>query len=238
MIEILDKNFYRINGKAYPRITWINSYYPKDRNFYKWLASKGWDEAEEIKETSAESGTKLHSLMNHMLNGSKIEYYRDGVQQFDDKEWMKLQSFVSWYNDTKPDEIEYMEQTVHYDSKKLSFAGTFDLMYIKDDIRYLIDFKTGNGVYPSMNLQLAAYKYAFEQTHKGKKIDVIGILHLGTKHKRHYNLILEEDKFKHKDYFEKFKAVYQIFRNENPVLSPNDKTFESELSLDLNNVIL
>ena len=31
-----------------PSVTWIASYYPKGERFYKWLASKGWDEAEAL----------------------------------------------------------------------------------------------------------------------------------------------------------------------------------------------
>jgi hypothetical protein len=40
------------------------------------------------------------------------------------------------------------------------YAGTLDAIVHMNDARYLMDVKSGKGVYPEVGLQLAAYRYA------------------------------------------------------------------------------
>lgn len=37
---------------AIPSVTWIAGFYPKGIHFYKWLAEKGWDEVEALKQAA------------------------------------------------------------------------------------------------------------------------------------------------------------------------------------------
>jgi hypothetical protein len=42
--------------KYVPSVTWIAGHYPKGVGFYKWLADKGWNEAEAIKTAAGGKG--------------------------------------------------------------------------------------------------------------------------------------------------------------------------------------
>src|SRR3990172_10646192 len=58
--------------KYYPSVTWICGYYPKGIPFYKWLADKGWDEAEAIKNAAGDKGSKVHSACQLLDTGIEI----------------------------------------------------------------------------------------------------------------------------------------------------------------------
>ena len=56
-----------------PSVTWICDYYPKGIAFWKWLANKGWDEAQAIKEAAGDRGTKVHQAIVDLLDGKLVE---------------------------------------------------------------------------------------------------------------------------------------------------------------------
>lgn len=225
---ILDDRFYRIDGKCYPRITWILEKYPKDEFFYKWLRENG-SSAEDLKDAAAEAGTRIHAAAHRLVMGEILTI--DAVAS--EAEWSKVADFVSWCNTWLPDRIVAAESLTH--SVVHGYAGTFDLMVEKNNKRYLLDLKTGKGVYSSYYLQLAAYKKAFEER-TGQHVDGVGIIHVGTKHKNGYNFILVEDEDDMNKHFDLFLAVKKIFHNEygdNP--TPSDKTFPKTLKLNKTN---
>jgi hypothetical protein len=52
-----------------PSVTWIADHYPKGVGFYKWLANKGWDEAEAIKSAAGDKGSKVHLAIADLIRG-------------------------------------------------------------------------------------------------------------------------------------------------------------------------
>jgi hypothetical protein len=46
-----------------PSITWIAGHYPKGIAFYKWLAGKGWDEAEALKQSALTGRIIMQSII-------------------------------------------------------------------------------------------------------------------------------------------------------------------------------
>lgn len=225
--EIKDDRFYLIDGKHYPRITWILSAYPKDEIFYKWLRDNG-SAAEDIKDAAAESGKRIHEAAHALSMGITVK--RESL--YNDAEWEKVLDFVSWYNTYKPDKIVATESLVY--SATHGYAGTFDLMVEKDGKTYLLDLKTGKGVHNSFYLQLAAYKRAFEEL-TGRHVDGVGIIHVGTKHKCGYNFILVTDESEMNKHFDLFLAVKSIFHNEyGPVPTPQDKVLPLTVKLEIN----
>src|SRR3990167_10405660 len=58
--------------KAVPSSTWIADSYPKGIFFYKWLADKGWDEAEAIKSAAGDKGSKVHMAIEAILRGEEV----------------------------------------------------------------------------------------------------------------------------------------------------------------------
>lgn len=49
--------------KPVPSSTWIAEHWPKGIGFYRWLADKGWDEAEAIKAAAGDKGSAVHNAI-------------------------------------------------------------------------------------------------------------------------------------------------------------------------------
>ena len=65
------------------------------------------------------------------------------------------------------------------------YGGTYDLLMMIDGELWLIDIKTGKGLYPEFALQLAAYRWADyiilpgdPTTYDMPNVDSTGVLHL------------------------------------------------------------
>jgi hypothetical protein len=63
-----------------PSVTWVAGYWPKGIEFYKWLASKGWDEAEAAKHAAGDKGSRVHLAIERILRG---EEFRIDTKVFD-----------------------------------------------------------------------------------------------------------------------------------------------------------
>jgi hypothetical protein len=74
-ITVADKRWYMKPAKdaetglpiylPVPSVTWIAGFWPQGIHFYKWLAEKGWDEAEAIKAAAGDKGSAVHGLVHH-----------------------------------------------------------------------------------------------------------------------------------------------------------------------------
>lgn len=144
-----------------PSASWISSYYPKGREFYRWLASKGWDDAEEIKSTAGDKGSRVHLACADLIAGKELgmdaEYpdKNENMQELTIEEWECLIAFHNWYKEVHPEVLA--SETIVWG---LHHAGTVDLYYMKDDYLYISDIKTGQYVWPSYEVQLNLYAEA------------------------------------------------------------------------------
>lgn len=209
-----------------PSVTWIGEHYPKGIGFFKWLASKGWDEAEALKIAAGERGGKVHQAIAAMLTGRVIGI-EDSFQNpttlqpepLSLEEWECLMSFVAWFGETKP-EVIATEFTVW--NEKYRYAGTVDLLCKIDDKFWLIDFKTSPNIWPSMELQVSAYKH----TPTIPKNCKLGILQL--------NYRLNNRKWKFTpvaDQFQLFLAARRIWAKETEGQKPLQRDYPLVLSL-------
>src|SRR5947209_7507031 len=55
-----------------PSVTWIAGYWPKGIGFYRWLAEKGWDEAEAIKVAAGDKGSRVHLAIEKIIKGEEF----------------------------------------------------------------------------------------------------------------------------------------------------------------------
>jgi len=214
-----------ISKKEYPSVTWITDYYPKGIAFMKWYANKGWDEAEAIKASAGNKGSKVHLAISSMLldNGLKIDDKfpnKDGEQEeLTLEEWECLMSFVEWFEETKP-EPEENEKTLFNDEH--NYAGTADFICTINDERWLIDFKTSANIWPSHELQVSAYNHALD-----KPCDKMAILQLGYKRNKTKKWKFTEVN----DKFELFLAAKKIWENECANVSVFQKDYPTSLTL-------
>lgn len=205
-----------------PSVTWKSEYYPKGIEFYKWLANKGWDESISLKEAAGDKGSKVHTAIVDLIDGEEIsindKYLNPRTKQDEEltlEEYECLMSFVKWFKKTNPKVIN-KEFVVWGDN----YAGTVDLLCEIDEESYIIDFKTSQNIWPSMELQVSAYKHAMKENHK------IAILQLGYKKNK--------DKYKFtpiEDCFEEFKAASILWAKDNKDVAPKQRDYPLSIKL-------
>lgn len=240
-ITTYDERWYKFNEEEFvPSVTWITSFYPKGIQFMKWLASKGWDEAEIIKSARGNHGSKVHQAIEDLITGKKHEVIHDSkyinndtgiLEELTVDEYASVISFNEWFKEVKP-KVILTEVTVL--SRKHNYAGTDDIICKIDDDVWLIDYKISPNIYPSHEIQLSAYKNADVYLDKdGKEHSIAdlgitkqGILQLGYKrNKKGYKFteILDQ--------FDLFLATKKIWAKETAGQQPLQKDYPLSIKL-------
>jgi hypothetical protein len=208
--------------KFVPSVTWIAGHYPKGIPFYRWLADKGWDEAEAIKQAAGNKGSKVHQAIGMYLSGeritmdAKLTNHDTGQQEeLSVEEYDCLLSFTQWYATLDNPKTIATEITVFNDIE--GYAGTVDWLVEIGGELWLIDFKTSQQVWPEYEIQVSAYKHATLPVEKAPKL---GILQIGyKKNKNGWKFTEIEDKY---DLFLSAKAIWA---NETAGEKPKQKDY-------------
>lgn len=225
--------------KFIPSVTWICGFYPKGVQFYKWLASKGWDEAEAIKTAAGDKGSKVHKAIENIIAGGTVKmedmYVNNSTGKSEElsvEEYEAIMSFVTWADEAKP-KFLLTEATVT--SEKYGFSGTVDCVAkIKDDV-YIIDFKTSQNIWQEYEMQISAYKQALtEMGYKTENIK-LAFLQIGYKGNRTKK---DGSRTMHKftmvdDKFELFLHARAIWANETEGQKPKQAEYPLSLSLKI-----
>src|SRR5690242_10192739 len=112
-VTIADERWYMKPGNdpltklptmlAVPSVTWIAGHYPKGIGFYKWLADKGWDESQAIKQAAGNKGSKVHHAIDAILDGFEVridsKYINHETEQLEElslEEVDCIKAFVDW----------------------------------------------------------------------------------------------------------------------------------------------
>lgn len=206
--------------KSVPSVTWIAGHYPKGIGFYKWLADKGWDEAEGIKSAAGDKGSKVHAAISAIIGGYEVRIdskFKNPSTDRDEEltldEIICIDSFKRWFQAVNPISLAW-DVTVFSD--KHNYAGTIDYICKIGEEVYIIDFKTSQAVWAEMEMQVSAYKQAVNNGEndiliEGKpiKVDKLAILQIGYKRNK--------DGFKWNDIedaFDLFLNAQAIWRRE------------------------
>lgn len=242
-VTTTDERFYSIPStnpitglpefKFIPSVTWITGYVFKGLGYYRWLAEKGWDEAEAIKLEAGDKGSKIHQAIEQLIVGATVKlddkFYSpnaDSDEELKPEEYASIMSFKTWYDEAKP---EFILQETTVISEKYNFAGTVDCVAKIGDQLYILDWKTSQYVWPSMEAQLSAYKQALKEM--GRKVDGVklAILQLGyRKNKKNFKFTEVEDQFENL-----FLPAQKFWEKDNKGKSP--KQAEYPLSISLKN---
>lgn len=215
-----------------PSVTWICEHYPKGTAFYKWLASKGWDEAEAIKNAAGDKGSRVHYAIRDLIEGKTVSIDSKYKTSSDEEEkelsleeYECVMAFEAWHKETKP-EFLGCEFIVWGDG----YAGTVDLLCKIDGQSYLVDFKTSQYVWPSHELQVSAYKRAWEEASGLPGTDdlKLAILQVGYKlNKKRYKFTEVEDQYN------EFLAAKTIWAKEQKGVEPKQREYPLRVKLDL-----
>ena len=178
--EIDDSHYYYVNDQFYPGVTTIlDEAAPFPYGLRMFLSQNTPDQQEEIKNTALGLGSKMHDAYEKLLNGVELNLKTDYPTT---KEKKHITSFFQWFTDFKPTNFQ-TEQVVA--SLTHRFAGTLDFICEKDGETWLIDFKTSKVIGLNYELQVAAYKQAYEEM-TGMKVDHMAILRTASLHKCGY----------------------------------------------------
>lgn len=219
-----------------PSVTWIAGHYPKGIGFYKWLADKGWDESQAIKEAAGDKGSRVHRAIVDLLDGgtvamdAKMSLGDEPGQELTLEEYDCLRAFADWWTACQPQTLA-REVTVFNDS--VGYAGTLDWvgMFHKPPKGlspgpWLLDWKTGQYVWPEHELQVSAYAHSDWICEKGGLR--LGILQVGyRKNKAGWKLTEVQDQFP------LFLAAKQIWQKECEGQQPSQKDYPLSLSLGI-----
>ena len=212
----------------YPSSTWIAGYYPKGIAFYKWLAGKGWDEAEAIKSAAGNRGSKVHQATEYLeetralpIDMAFTNNETGQLEVLSTEEINCIQSFATWINAQEP-ELLAKEMTVFGDG----YAGTLDRIYRIKGVIWIVDLKTSQYIWEEMKLQISSYSHAkidyaklgiTDEEWKSRKL---AVLQLG------YRLNKVNVKFTEiEDKFDLFKVAMMIWANENHDAKPKQRDY-------------
>lgn len=179
-VDIEDDHFYWSDDYGYvPSVTQVlDAGMPTPFGLKLFYQIKTKEEADKVLEDTGNFGKLMHDAYEKLLLGLPLNLERDYPR--DDMKHSIL-SFMDWFQTWQPTEFE-TEQSLAYVSEEYALAGTLDLVCMINGERWLIDFKTTTGIRQKHELQVIAYKHAYEQSY-GVEIDRVGVLRLGTTHK-------------------------------------------------------
>jgi len=222
--------------KFCPSATWIAGYYPKGVGFYKWLADKGWDEAEAIKSAAGDKGSKIHYACEDIDKGIKLSIsetkYKNpttGIEEsLTPEEVGAIDSFTRWLDETQP--ILCANETVVFGD---SYAGTIDRIYaipnsLMPTVRqiWIVDIKSSKSIREEYKIQLSLYSHA-DVNYKSMGITdeewanrKLAILQVGYQlNKNRYKFTEIEDKP------EIAEIAKKLWANENPDAKPKQRDY-------------
>ena len=235
-ITLFDERYYKVGDRYLPSVTWILNSYPKDVFFNKWLADKGWEEAETIKEDAMDRGSKVHNAIEDMLNGAKLTYgtpyFSQKAQEnvpLNDNEWKHLMTFKAWWDDARP-KLVTTERVVY--SLEHGYAGTVDAILAFGDMLAVVDWKTSSAIFRTYLMQIAAYVRAIEEMVPGLKGRFTNamILRTNTRHKVGYEVGMLDEEGIEKE-FQNFLSVKAIWAIEHGDKNPKGRTIPKELAI-------
>ena len=227
-----------------PSVTWVASYFPKGFAYLRWLAEKGWTEAEAIKNEAAGKGSKVHQAVALLLDGHTVSM-EDALPNPETgqaepltlPEWEAILSFSEFHKKYRP---RLIARDFVVWNKEHGFAGTADVLWeilpefadkaVPAGVR-LDDFKTSKAVWPAHRIQVSAYRRTPEVEGLMKKAGVpeirLGILQLGYKlNKAGWKLTDVPDQF------DLFLATRAIWKSETEGQSPLQRDLPISIKLE------
>jgi hypothetical protein len=186
---------YDINDQQYPSVTTILDILDKPA-LKQWAVNSacdyikreaGWEiieSSEDLIDVIEMARTEWKNISNDAMNiGSEIhdlieKYIKDGrdaVGELKPEVENGFLAFLEWEQENIEEWTE-SERTVF--DPIACYAGTLDACAkLKNGKYYVIDFKSSKGFYSGYDMQIAAYRYAYEQEMK-IRMDGMGVLRL------------------------------------------------------------
>jgi len=176
-ITIPDEHWYESSknkGVWLPSVTTLLDAYPKGAAYVIWLKQVGLNASQILKE-AGEIGSNVHAAIDQYVRTGELNFISEGRELFKWEEWELICKAMEFFTIYKP---EIIVHEFSFASDELGFGGTIDMICKINGEIWLIDYKSGNSIYDSHYLQIAAYKKAWEILNPQYLIQKAGLLHL------------------------------------------------------------
>ncbi len=172
-------NYKTKDGKRVSGVTTIiggNLGWNKQALMY-WANAEGLDgrNHRDTAQRAADAGTIGHYLIDCHIKGHKPDLSQYPQELISKGETCFL-NFLEWQ---KMVNLHVEATEINLVSEVYGYGATPDCIGSVTGKLCLIDWKTGNGVYPDMLIQLAAYKVAWEENNPDKPLDGFHLLRIG-----------------------------------------------------------
>jgi len=147
---------HEVDGVWYPRVTKILEIKSKPALDKFFAEMSSYEAAEEVKNKSAEEGTRVHEVAQKLLTGQVVSVPDDLAPAMEELATFQHERSMQFYP-------EFIECQVW--SRAHRYAGTVDALATIDGKFGVLDIKTSPGFYPEYNLQTAAYVTALKEFH-------------------------------------------------------------------------
>lgn len=162
----------------------------------------------QVKDAAADIGTLIHNWLSAFLKAG-ITGKPLPKKPLNPKMKNAIESFLAW---TKKNKVKFHEPERKVYSRKYGYAGTCDAIATVNGKPTIVDFKTGNAIYPEYFLQTVAYQAALQEELKQKFTHNL-ILRLSQENKEKDILPFEvRETENHKENFKAFLACLQIYK--------------------------
>lgn len=217
-----DKHVHTLDGKRLHGVTTILSKWGDPGPLINWAANAAVDAIlsgvppEEARtahikkrDKAGDRGTQVHEMLELAMQ----EWIETGDVLYEEKDkivikvidWMKEQGLVPYQSE------------VNLYSQELWAGGICDLIAVKDNKKYIIDFKTSNSVQTKMLFQCGAYSLMYKEM-TGEKIDGCCIIHI-PKGTRIANCYFRYDVTELEDAFRSILSVYKTDKEVSKLLT-------------------
>ena len=111
-ITILDSRYYRRKeGVYYPSVTYVLSYFPKDKFFESWIKDVGHN-ADLIMRRAGDEGTQVHQAIEKYLTGEEIVWIEEnGAVNYSLDVWKMILRFADFWETHKSANLRIIFQT-------------------------------------------------------------------------------------------------------------------------------
>jgi hypothetical protein len=234
-VSVLDNRFYTRFDEYYPSVTNILQFMPKGKFFETWLKDVGHN-ADIIARKAANEGTQVHDAIEKYVYGEKITWLNDeGYSNYSLDVWKLILKFHEFWSIHKP---TLLASEIHLFSDTYKYAGTCDLVVEIEGVRWLLDIKTSKSIHTAMDLQLAAYAQAWDETFE-EKIEKTGIIWLKSSKQKEGKIGTMQGKgweiYQPPRTFEEnlklFNNIHELYKLEHPNPKPYIHEFITEIQI-------
>lgn len=171
---------YRLSdGSRVPGVTTITGRFKDGAALIAWAHRCGLDgiDINRVRDDAADAGKMGHQWIEDTIHDRELTEFPLASDDMMEKAGRALMAFKDWRS---RNDVEFLETELPLVSEQYRFGGTLDALARIGGRLRLVDFKTGNRVYPEHLAQLGGYSILLAE--HGRAIEGADLLRLDKEH--------------------------------------------------------